>query len=55
MSAALVAVIAQVPKLAVMVTTPVEELMEQAVELPASNVTVPPPLPPRYPAVMPVC
>ena len=55
MSAALVAVIAQVPELAVIVTAPVEEFTLHAVELPASNVTVPPPLPPRYPAVIPAC
>ena len=55
MSEALVAVIKQDPVLAVMVTAPVPELIEQAVEAPALNVTAPVPDPPEVPAVMPAC
>ena len=55
MSAAMVAVIEHVPEAAVIVTTPVEESIEQALEDPALNVTAPLPLPPECPAVMPAC
>ena len=52
MSVAFVAVIKHDPELAVIVTAPVDELIEHAVETPALNVTEPVPEPPEVPAVM---
>ena len=51
----MVAVIKHVPEAAEIVTAPEPELIEQAVEAPALNVTVPVPEPPEVPAVMPAC
>lgn len=52
-SAALVAVIEQVPVPLVIETTPLVEFTVQAVDVPALKPTVPVPLPPDVPAVMP--
>ena len=49
------AVIKHVPELAVIVTAPEDELIEQAVEAPALKVTAPVPEPPEVPALMPAC
>ena len=49
------AVIRHDPEAEVMVTAPVPELIEHAVEAPALKVIAPVPEPPEVPAVMPAC
>lgn len=53
-SAALVAVIEQVPLPPVIETAPLEAFTVQAVDAPALKLTAPVPLPPDVPAMMPV-